>query len=99
MLSKTESRERWRQIRALWNDWDPIGVASDALDDEYESYLGPTLRLLEGHASADELERYLAWVTTEHMGLSDTPDNQAGRRQFAMRLREWYESKWPGSHV
>ena len=98
MLSKAESRERWHQIRALWNDWDPIGVASDALDNEYESYLGPALRLLESRASLDELERYLAQVI-DRMGLTETKDAQTVRREFAMRLREWYESKWPGSHA
>lgn len=99
MLSKAESRERWRQVRALWNDWDPIGVVAGGPDDEYDMYLGPTLRLLEGGASVYELQRYLAHVTLERMGLTDTPEARMGRDQFAKRLRNWYDASWPGSRV
>jgi hypothetical protein len=99
MLSKTDSRERWRQIRALWNEWDPIGVTGGRVDDEYDGYLGPTLRLLESRASVEELQRYLAQVTLERMGLSESADAQASRLHFASRLLDWYESSWPGSQV
>lgn len=100
-LSKLESRERWRQIRDLWNEFDPIGVMGmpDWPRDEYEAYLGPTLRLLESHATADELQRYLAEVTLDRMGLSESPQFAMSRRQFAKRLRDWYEANWPGSSV
>jgi hypothetical protein len=99
-LSKADSRERWRQIRALWGEFDPIGVgASESTRDEYDAYLGPTLRLLERRAPLDELQQYLATITLEHMGLSDSPQFQMARRQFARRLRDWCEAQWPGSHV
>jgi len=56
-LSKDQSRQRWRQMRELWNEFDPIGIMgmADWPRDEYESYLGQTLRLLESRASVDEL--------------------------------------------
>jgi hypothetical protein len=43
---KIQSRERWSQIRALWREFDPIGVSQfpDSPRDEYDFYLGPTLR-------------------------------------------------------
>ena len=85
-------------MRALWNGWDPIGV-SDAVQDEYDSCLGPTLRLLENHASVEELEHYLAFVTLEHMGLSEVPDGVSLRRQFASQLLAWYETNWPHTTV
>ena len=34
-LDKQQSRKRISEIRRLWNEWDPIGVASDANDDEF----------------------------------------------------------------
>ncbi len=100
-LSKPESRERWRQIRDLWNQFDPIGVMGtpDWPRDEYDAYLGPTLRLLEQSASPDDLHDYLAWVTLEHMCLSDSPQRAMARRQFAKELRDWYDTKWPGTYV
>jgi hypothetical protein len=97
-LDKSQSRERWSEVRALWNEWDPIGV-SDAVDDEYDSYLGPTLRLLENDASTEEIERYLAFVVLDRMGMSDVPDGPPNRRQFALKLRTWYQTKWPESTV
>jgi hypothetical protein len=98
-LSKEQSRERWRQMRDLWNEFDPIGVMdmADWPRDEYESYLGPTLRLLESRASVDELQGYFAQVTLEHMGLNETPQFEMARRNFAMRVRDWFEAKWPDS--
>jgi hypothetical protein len=97
-LDKSKSRERWSQLRALWNEWDPIGVA-DAVQDEYDSYLGPTLRLLESHASVAQLEHYLADVTLGHMGLSDVPEGASLRHKFVLQLNTWYEANWPDSSV
>jgi hypothetical protein len=97
-LSKQDSRERWRQIRALWNEWDPIGVAH-SVQDEYEAYLGPTLRLLERAAPLPDLERYLSEVALERMGLTDSEQASCARVQFARQLYDWYQLNWPHSHV
>lgn len=100
-LDKFDSRERWRQVRDMWNEFDPIGVMGmgDWSRDEYESYLGQTLRLLEQGASLEEIQKYLAFVTLEHMGLNETPQFEMSRRNFAKQLRDWYAEKWPGTHV
>ena len=100
-LDKSDSRERWRQVRDLWNEFDRIGVMGmeDWPRDEYESYLGQTLRLSEQDAPPEEIQEYLAFVTPEHMGLSETPQFAMSRRNFAERLRDWYAEKWPGTHV
>jgi hypothetical protein len=100
-LTKERSRKRWAAVRDLWCKWDPIGVMSmsDWPRDEYDSYLGPTLRLLESGASQQEIARYLAEVTLEHMGLSETPAAKRSRLTFAAELREWYATNWAGSYV
>jgi len=100
-LTKDQSRERWRQVRDLWIEFDPIGVMqmADWPRDEYDSYIGPTLRLLESNASSDELQKYLAMVTLEHMGLSDSPQRELARRSFAKRIREWFTTQWLNSVV
>ena len=97
-LEKGQSRERWRQARKLWNDWDPIGVFSIDSSwplDEYESYVGPTLRLLERGASQNELASYFSKIAGDHMGLSAFPDPHS----FAERAKCWYEQDWPDSFV
>ena len=85
----------------MWLGWDPIGVTAmkDWPRDEYEAYLGPTIRLLEGSASLEKLEEYLGSVELERMGLSDSATARMGRRVFAARLREWYAQKWASSTV
>lgn len=100
-LTKEQSRKRWREIRALWCEFDPIGVvnSSSALDDEYDAYLGPSLRLLERGATVDEIASYLATVTVNHMGLGDSPEAKGARLRFAHRLREWYSAHWPDTTV
>ena len=101
-LSKEQSRKRYSEMRELWAEWDPIGVFS--LEDpwprdEYDAYLGPTLRHLESGASIKVLEEYLAFVELEHMGLSNTKKAAAQRLLFAARLREWFEKYWTATHV
>ena len=94
-LDKAQSRRRISEIRALWNAWDPIGVATPDHVDEYDAYLAPTLRLLERDAPDEEIIAYLKWVTLDHMGLSEIPDPLA----FTNRLREWFRDNWLGTRV
>jgi hypothetical protein len=100
-LTKEQSRARWAEIRELWCKWDPIGVMSmpDWPRDEYDSYLGPTLRLLENGVSLQEIATYLAVVTLEHMGLKETAAANSSRLAFAVELREWYKKNWAESYV
>ena len=63
--------------------------------DEYESYVGPTLRLLEHDARMDELAAYFAHVAGGYMELSQFPDPLA----FAQRFQKWYSDHWPESLV
>jgi hypothetical protein len=53
--------------------WDPIGVAScpDARD-EYYSYLPQVFALVKA-GNREEIERYLAEVCVDRMGLSSNP--------------------------
>jgi hypothetical protein len=100
-LTKEQSRARWAAARELWCKWDPIGVVGlkDWPRDEYDAYLGPTLRLLEGGASLEEIVSYLAEVELGRMGLSDTPEAQKARVAFAERLLNWYAMDWPATTV
>lgn len=100
-LEKQESRNRWREIRDLWNEWDPIGVypADGGPEDEYESYLGPSLRLLEQKAGADEITKYLSHIVGEYMGLGTAGINYSKPAEFAKKLQNWYAEKWPDTMV
>ena len=95
-LTKERSRARWAAARELWCKWDPIGVMGlpDWRRDEYDAYLGPTLRLLEAGASIEKLASYLAEVELERMGLSDTPEAQKARQG-----NDLLPFRWPHSRV
>lgn len=98
-LSKEESRKRWSEIRRLWNEWDPIGVISDDLRDEYDNYIGPGLRLLERKASEEEITAYLNQIVGEYMGLGDQGLINSNPQQFAQKLVSWYATYWPNTKV
>lgn len=100
-LTKTQSRKRWKEIRELWREWDPIGVMDDpnCPRDEYDGYLGPSLRLLERGAPTEQIAGYLRYVVGEYMGLGTRGIQHSKPEQFAVRLQNWYASKWPDSHV
>jgi hypothetical protein len=96
--SKQRIRQLTAELRDLWCEWDPIGVMQfdDWPRDEYDSYLGRTLGLLQRGGSRQELEKYLSIVELESMGLSESPRRKLARQNFAARLVEWYVSKKPG---
>jgi hypothetical protein len=97
-LSKEESRTRYAEGRKLWNEFDPIGVA-DAVDDEYDNYIGQLLRLCEEGKDLGAFREYLEWVIYEHMGMSRTPLGQKAMEEFAEKFRDWYKAKWPDTVV
>lgn len=91
-LDKQASRQRWRELRDLWNEYDPIGVMGgpDSPQDEYEAYVGQTMRLLEQGANAAEIKKYLRTVS-QHMGL-----RFGGWRakRYSNRFVRWYQERW-----
>jgi hypothetical protein len=71
--NKEASRKLRNEIRRiLMSNWDPIGV-SDVPEpaDEYDRYIGGIFDLLNRGASGREITRYLLWVETDRMGLTD----------------------------
>jgi hypothetical protein len=57
-----------RKIRTiLANDWDPIGVGGESVD-EYDSYIMPIYAILREARSEEALMKYMRWML-EHMGL------------------------------
>ena len=96
-LDKTASRQRWKELREKWNEYDPIGVMDDAdwPGDEYEAYVGRTLRLLEQGASVEGIVIYLEEVSG-HMGLEF--DRRRALQHSAEFVR-WYQENWRDTKV
>ncbi|HEX8211597.1 MAG TPA: hypothetical protein VF584_15600 [Longimicrobium sp.] len=70
----------------LWEVWDPIGV-NDAPEarDEYTSYAPNVAQLLRSGASDAEIERHLASIILENMGMSWVNPDRARRTLAALR--------------
>lgn len=100
-LEKEESRQHYQEIRTLWNEWDPIGISPGKGGplDEYDSYLGPSLRLLEQGASTIEIKKYLSYIVGEYMGLGDEGLAYYRPQEFALKLQAWFAQKREGTHV
>lgn len=94
-LDKQTSRKRSAELRALWNEYDPIGVMGGphAPPDEYDSFVGPTLRLLARNADLEEIVSYLESVN-DHIGLVFDQDRAA---LFAARAKHWFQRYWSGT--
>jgi hypothetical protein len=61
--------------------------------DEYESYVGATLRLLERRASEPELVAYLRSACARMDLAAPEPE------RFAAELTRWYSETWPDTYA
>jgi hypothetical protein len=72
--------------RALWTEWDPIGVRSlGGPADEYNGYAAAVLHELNSGSGEIGLARLLQQFETEHMGLEPRSLNQV--LEAARRIR------------
>ena len=90
-LDKENSRQRWRELRDKWNEYDPIGIMDDPdwPRDEYEAYVGPTMRLLEQGVTEEDIVKYLEEVSV-HMGL-EFDDSRA--LQHSAEFVRWFQDE------
>ena len=90
-----DGRDTWwaergtAELRALLNDWDPIGVMAepDWPANEYDELIPALRERLDAGATAGELEVFLEAHVREHIGVE--PDVQREAR-LAERLVDWY---------
>jgi hypothetical protein len=76
-----------RQI--LYHDWDPIGVAGAAPEDEYDAYIAPVYRILAGSRSEQELCEFLFRTAHGNIGVAkDTVKSFELGRPIARKLLE-----------
>ena len=90
-----DGRDAWwrergiEELRALLNEWDPIGVMGepDWPPNEYDELIDPIRERLDRGASAGELEIFLEQHVRDHIGLESDVDRES---RLAARLVEWY---------
>jgi hypothetical protein len=82
-----------RALRELWNEWDPVGVVSGPEDDEYDSYLVPTLQMLDSGATQNELTCYLEDLVGNHMGMGEEGISHSKPSTFSALLLSWHSAR------
>jgi hypothetical protein len=91
-LSKEESRQRWSELRAQVNAWDPIGlIGMGSPPDEYECIVGPLMRYLESGAPAEEIQTFLSREFAEHFSV---PVTESTITEFVATARVWFSDHW-----
>jgi hypothetical protein len=95
-LDKQVLRQRGRELRALLNEWDPIGVGPDGPKDEYDCLLWPIMRKLENNTRPGELAAFLKAELEQHFGIRDDAARTAA---FASRACNWFDTGWKGTRV
>lgn len=97
-LTEEQSRERWRELRDLALEWDPLGVGDiPECRDEYDCVIGPMLRMLEQQATEEQLSTFLQAELRDHFGL--TPGPPAPEDAFAAKARAWFQARWNDTFV
>ena len=70
--------------RILYHEWDPIGIAGAAPEDEYDAYIAPVHGILAGSRSEQELVEFLFRTARDTIGVAcDSPEQM---RPVARRL-------------
>jgi hypothetical protein len=90
-----DAREAWwhdrgrEELRALLNEWDPIGVMEepDWPSNEYDDLLDPLRERLDSGATAGELEVLLEQHVRNHIGVEPDVDRES---RLASRIVDWY---------
>lgn len=86
-MSQRTIRDRVAAVDAvLWEIWDPIGVNHEpGTRDEYTTYAPGVVGLLERGASDDDIERHLATLVQEQMGMTYIHPERTRRTLAALR--------------
>ncbi len=76
------------ECRRHWNRFDPIGILDegDELDDEYDSYLPQTAKLLIEGADAHKIAGYVSQIVRVTIGIRDFPEDRVV--EFVKQLRQ-----------
>jgi hypothetical protein len=83
------------KVKEALRKWDPIGVYagdSDWPDDEYDSYSGPVVSLLDSGAPKERILQYLRDICENHISLSfDRPKTEKIIEELITYWSTWKE--------
>jgi hypothetical protein len=89
-LTKEQTRRRWRELRAIVCDWDPLALMPDAPRDEYDCLVTGLMGSLERGASRSEIAVFLEHELRDHFG------SDPGGYDFCpvtQKVHDWYHQR------
>jgi len=93
MATQAQNLRRYDEARRLWNEFDPLLAAlPGGVEDEYDSYIGPSLRVCMSGGSKDDLLTYIEQVIYETMGLTKSPQLDRSISTFTERFYHWFRT-------
>jgi hypothetical protein len=78
------------EVMAVLRRWDPIGVITEANQDEYDGYSAQIVHMLDRGATVDEIVDYIRWVVIERIGIGF---NEAHSRDCAEELVSYWNAR------
>lgn len=99
-MSSWNTSEWAEELRALWNSYDPIGVysfedSSEWPKDEYDSYHGLVLSLLQSGADDYKFMSRIKHLVTVSIGMTWNARLENDTKAFIKSTRSWFETKKP----
>lgn len=86
---KNTFKIKQKELLALLNKWDPIGVHPEGQEDEYDCFVWPILSILQSGKGKNELVNFLNRHLEEHIGLEPRAHNS---EEFADQIIHWWRS-------
>ncbi len=91
-MPKRGQVDRWRELRDLLFEWDPLGVADVRAHahDEYDCVIDPLTNLLRRDATQEEIVAFLNEMLSDHFGVNPTSGPLLDRtKALAANVAEW----------
>lgn len=83
------------KVLEVLRKWDPIGVISDNIQDEYDMYAPQIIRLLDARCTPKQLAKELYRIKTKEMGLIGF-GNLSFEKKLSKELVQWW-NEWKDS--
>ena len=88
-----------KELRQLWNDYDPIGVYQGGINpewpDEYDSYHGIIIKHLNEGSKQEWIVKDVKHVVTVNIGMTWNTHLEKSTNEFVSKVLAWFETKKP----
>lgn len=88
-MDSKKSKNKYRELIDLLNEWDPLDVSNTGIKDEYECFIEPMLNSLQKNPNKYELVDIINKHLEDHVGLEA---KHYDTEEFADQVLNWWKS-------